>query len=120
MSRNDSEERFVAALKATLDHRLESLDGETTERLEQARRRAMGAGAAQRPPRWVQAAGVAAVAASALLVVSLWFVGEGGGHDAPELLPLMEDLELLGTREDIEFFEDLDFYLWLEDEQQTG
>ena len=33
----------------------------------------------------------------------------------------MEDLELLSTREDLELFEDLDFYLWLTaDDQQTG
>jgi len=118
MRQDANEEHFVAAMKAALDHRLESLDGETTECLKQVRRQVLERGAAQRP-RWVQAAGLAAVAASALLVVSLWFVGEGG-RDAPELLPLMEDLELLSTREDIEFFEDLDFYLWLDHEQQTG
>ncbi|MFQ5488482.1 MAG: DUF3619 family protein [Gammaproteobacteria bacterium] len=118
MRQDANEERFVAAMKAALDHRLESLDGETTERLEQVRRQVLATGTAQRPS-WVQAAGLAAVAASALLVVSLWFVGDGG-RDAPELLPLMEDLELLGAKQDIKFFEDLDFYLWLADEQQSG
>lgn len=118
MNQDANEERFITAVKAALDHRLESLDDETIERLAKVRRRVLQETTIRRP-RWVQAGGLAAVAASALLVVSLWFMGEGS-RGAPELMPFMEDLELLGAKQDIKFFEDLDFYLWLADEQQTG
>jgi len=69
------------------------------------------------PRRWVEWGGLAAVAASALLVVALWWQ-----RDVPSPLPfpeapLVEDLELLSAKEEIEFFEELDFYLWLVEEQ---
>ncbi len=118
MTEKDCPERFVAAARAALERRAEALDAETVARLADLRREAL---AQRRAPRrrWVEVAGVAAVAASALLVVSLWF--SAGNVQPPGLAPLMEDLELLSTREDLELFEDLDFYLWLTaDDQQTG
>ncbi|HFQ91858.1 MAG TPA: DUF3619 family protein [Chromatiales bacterium] len=114
IAKEADKERLVRA-RALLDERLEALDGETAARLRAARRRALGE-LAPRRRAWMAAGGLAAATASLLLVVMLWSGGERpvGSPD------IFEDLELLSSTEDMEFIEDLDFYLWLDDEQQTG
>ena len=118
---NEHEEReYAAALGRVLERSAAALDGETAALLAARRRRALEAARQADGQRWVQWGGLAAVAASALLVLGLWW-GQTASHPTvPGATPLVEDLELLSTREDLEFFEDLDFYLWLENEQQAG
>ena len=53
-------------------------------------------------------------AAVAVLAVFLWW-HEPAGH-----LPPMEDLELLAAPESVEFYAELDFYLWLSDLPDAG
>ena len=124
-------EAMIDTWRRALDQRLEALDGETRRRLARIRRqvleRAEREGAleqkgkkagsptvpASSQRRWAEWGGLAAVAASALLVVAL-----GWQENVPPLEPpLVEDLELLSTKEEIDFFEELDFYLWLVEEQ---
>ncbi len=115
MNREDEERNIQERAGDLLDERLEELDEETLARLHAARRSALDALDTRRHG-WMTVGGWAAAAASLLLVVSLW----DGGERMPESPDVFEDLELLSTKEDMEFIEDLDFYLWLEDEQQTG
>lgn len=115
MNREDEDRQLTARARDMLDQRLEELDEETIGRLRAARRKALR-GLSPRRPRWIVMGGWAAAAASFLLVVALW----NTSNRVLEAPGIFEDLELLSTREDMEFIEDLDFYLWLDDEQQTG
>lgn len=115
MNQDAREKQFVSRLKDRLDQRLEALDGETVAQLHAARQKALQSMPRSRP-RWIAMGGWAAAAASVLLVMTLWNT-DIRSVDEPGFI---EDLELLSTKEDIEFIEDLDFYLWLEDEQQIG
>ncbi len=114
MSQIDQEKAFVSRLKQSLDQRLDKLDDETTTQLYAARQKALRS-LPQSRPRWLAVGGWSAAAVSLLLVMVLWNT-DGQSPDSPGFI---EDLELLSTNEDIEFIEDLDFYLWLDDEQQV-
>jgi hypothetical protein len=37
-----------------------------------------------------------------------------------QAISLIEDMELLGAAEELEFYQDMDFYLWVTDEQDSG
>ena len=39
---------------------------------------------------------------------------------ATQTVHLLDDMELLGASEDLEFYQDLDFYIWVADEQDQG
>ncbi len=115
MNQEGKERQLTDRARRMLEQRLEELDEETIGRLYEARQKALHRPSPRRP-RWIAMGGWAAAAASFLLVVTLW----NSDNRTPEAPGIFEDLELLSTKEDMEFIEDLDFYLWLDDEQQTG
>ena len=96
------------------------LDQETLERLADARRVALKEVADTRhtavPTRWIP---VAAAAGLGAVAVWLWPTTTPG----PELLSADlagEDMEILLAGESLEFLTDLDFYLWLDLEPDSG
>ncbi|WP_127477780.1 hypothetical protein [Sulfurivermis fontis] len=107
----DDERRLIAQVRAALDESVANLDAVTRSRLAQARARA------QRPQRqrrywWLPLGG--AVLAS-LFAAMLW-LGQ------PALLPgtavdSATDFELLTASEDLELYQELDFYHWLAEEE---
>ncbi len=100
--------RLVAAAKDLLDDQLTRLDQPIVDRLRRARREAVEAG--PKPPRRLWAAGLAA-ACVGFLAVSLWIWQPA----ATQPIPDPEDLEILASAEDLDLYEDLDFYSWLAD-----
>jgi hypothetical protein len=111
---NDSHERAIAErARALFRDSLRGIDAETRSRLAAARAAAVDAADARRvwwqqPSRLVPIGGVAA----ALLALALIFkVPE------PPVAPIeteaLNDLEILLEGEDLELFEDLEFYTWL-------
>ena len=104
----DSERRLVAAAKELLDEQVAQLDQPVVDRLRQARREAIEAG--PKPVRMLWAGGLAA-ACVGLLAVSLWIWQPAGPHPIPD----PEDLEILASEEDLDLYEDLEFYSWLAD-----
>ncbi len=109
-----SEERgsLEARIKRVLDQEIEQLDAITRSRLARARARALAPVTAPAPLRqWAPIGGV--VLASALAIVLWW--GEGGETpQRPALAP--GDFELLTATDSLQLFEELDFFLWLEEE----
>lgn len=98
-----------------LDASLEQLDPATQQALTRARRRALlTAGQRRSSPKtpWFLAASVGASAALAALL-TLWVVA------FPPSPPshLIDDLELLGSVEELEFYQTLEFYHWLEQQE---
>lgn len=107
---------FLHKLSNSLDQSVEEMDVSTQARLRAARREAVAASEIQSRPAWLMpVGGLATAAAVAVLTMSLWMVTPDESMDAQ--LPPLEDLALLSDSEGLEFYEDLDFYLWLDDEK---
>lgn len=111
------DERLVKRTREVLDESIANLDVRTLERLRAARHRALET-ADERPglllrlPRWVKVSGLA-TAAAAVLVFSLWFTPPG--HDLIVKNP--EDFEIVLAKDQIDLYEDLDFYGWMADDE---
>ena len=115
----DSTARFLHSLSDSLDQSVDALDVSTQARLRAARRKALATGETQHRPAWLMpVASLAAAATVAALTVSVWLVPVDMAEDS-ELTPL-EDIALLSDSEALEFYENLDFYLWLDEENKAG
>jgi hypothetical protein len=110
---------WIDDARALLDESAQALDGASLSRLNRARQAAL----AQRRQRrrvswWLPVAGVACSAAL-LLAVTVW-----APHRAPGAAPAQHaTASLSGDAEDesIEFYQNLEFYAWLDaQEQETG
>ena len=126
-SRSD-DANLVEHIRRRLDEDVDSLDDATLSRLEQARRLALTAatqgrrpwwqvlGLASRPiGNWLAPAGALAsvVATAVALTLMVAEPGDGVSHE-------VADLELLTAGEELELYENLEFYQWLPDSEQTG
>ncbi len=128
MSKNsrDIDAQLIEGIRHRLDEEVDSLDSATLLRLAQARRLALAAGPR---PRWrrtirlstgpagdwlVPAGALASILATAVALTLM--VAEPGNGSAREL----DDVELLTAGEELELYENLEFYLWLQDREQTG
>jgi negative regulator of sigma E activity len=110
---------FLHSVSESLDHSVETMDASTQARLRAVRREALAASEARSRPAWLMPVGSLAVAATvAVLTVSLWLVPPDTAVDAQ--LPAPEDIALLSDSEALEFYENLDFYLWLDEENKAG
>lgn len=113
----DQEAAFLARVKNTLDESEGRIDDITAARLRTLRREAVAAHhERRRRPVWLlPVTGLATAATVAVLAVTLWSVPPASN----EMLPL-DDIALLSDTEALEFYADLDFYLWLENEQSAS
>ena len=116
----ETEDKFLNAAKRALDEAEKNLDAGTVTRLRAARRAAIEQGL-QRPlrmrPGWLLPVGGFATAAIVFAVAGLlWFSAPN-----PNLLQAnVSDIELLTAHENPEFFADLDFYDWLDNDSDAG
>jgi len=111
--------QFLNKLTDDLDQSVEAIDVATQARLRTARREAVTASETRSQPAWLMPMGsLAAAATVAVLTVSLWQMPTDQATDSQ--LPPLEDIALLSDNEGLEFYEDLDFYLWLDDEKEAG
>jgi hypothetical protein len=111
---SEREQQIAARAQQLFAERVAGLDGATRSRLAQARARAVDAAATRRFNPWLEPArllplgGVAAAALAALLI---WQVPQ---TPAPSVEPVvLNDLDLLLEGENLDLFEDLEFYAWL-------
>ena len=105
------EDRLAERIRQQLDREAGQLDELTVARLRTARLRALEQ--ARRPRhRWLAMLGTAAVAA-VVAAVLYW--------QSPVNLPgAIDDLDIVATGDEMELFEDLDFYDWLDETQTAG
>lgn len=114
-----STKHFLQQLNDSLDRSVDEMDVSTQARLHAARREAVAASEARRYTTWLMPVGsLAAATTVAVLTVSLWLVPPDETVD--EQMPPLEDFALLSDSEGLEFYEDLDFYLWLDTEKEAG
>jgi hypothetical protein len=109
------EEEFLDKVKNSLDQRIDTLDGETLSRLNRARQTALQQ--QHLPPhaanKWLllPASGIAA----ALLISSIFMfrseqITDISGNE-------FDEIEIIASKDSIELYEQLDFYLWLLEEE---
>jgi hypothetical protein len=114
MSTEPKEQAFLAASKAILDESIHELDGQVLARLRQARSRALEA--KPRPFFWLLPAGGFAAASVVILAAALWFFQPA----KPAPMHGVEDLDILTSAENLELYDDLDFYHWLTEHDNAG
>jgi hypothetical protein len=114
MSEDNRDHAFLENVKATLDSSAEHLDTRILRRLKAARTRALEAGK-RRGGLWhwlrFPAAGLATALVGVLIVV-LFF------HRPTVLQPdnNVEYIEILASKDSLDLYVDLDFYIWLAEE----
>jgi hypothetical protein len=116
----ETEDKFLKAAKRALDNAEKNLNADTVARLRAARREAIEQGLRQPSrmrPGWLLPLGGFATAAVVLSVGALlWF--SAPNNDLTQVG--MGDIELLTAHENPEFFADLDFYDWLDNDSDAG
>ena len=126
MTQRQQEEDFLADVKRRLDASADHIDELTRARLGAARRRAVEAGSRSRGWRLgdvrvaARGAQLAWLAGGFLLLLVLVIPQLQTPPAATQTVHLLDDMELLGASEDLEFYQDLDFYIWVADEQDQG
>ena len=118
-----SDAEWLKTIQETLDDGI-PLDDDVRQRLQLARREALRVAAGMQARRsrvthWLVPAGGFAIVA--LAVVMGLVIGVGPAHNPLRLdqssIASSEDLPMLTSPESLELYEELDFYQWLEEEQ---
>jgi hypothetical protein len=111
--RNESaaDKAFVEQAKKHFDESVASLDGATRSKLNMGRQAALAElGSGARP--WVVWAPAAGFAAAAVLAFTLW---AGNSTTNQQAIPGADtDIEILLTEDSLEMLEDLEFYSWID------
>lgn len=112
MNESDRETELARAAKLRFDDSVDALDAATLSRLNRGRQRALAElGGATRHGAWLRWLPATGVAAAALLAVMLMVDPGAAVPDGPVSAP---DFGMLLEDDDLEMFEDLEFYSWLE------
>ncbi len=105
-----------SAARKVFEQSVGELDGATRSKLTQARHRALAE--LEQPPAvfgWLPRAALATLAAAA---VGVWlFSGNGSDGELTETAAVA-DIEILLSDDELEFYEELDFYAWLESQPE--
>jgi len=115
------DQRWIGRAKDLLDHSAEGLDAATLSRLNRARQGALARARPRTATRWFLPAGLAS-ACLLLLAVAVWNVHVRGGAIPPEL-PLAAaggDIDLVSSDDSLELYQNLEFYAWLDAQDQDG
>ncbi|MCI0508002.1 MAG: hypothetical protein L0Z73_18100 [Gammaproteobacteria bacterium] len=117
------EQLLLSAAKATLEDSVEQIDAQTLARLAAIRQSAVDAAMRKHSAtawfsRWILPMGGAATAMAVALVVFTLWVQPPGQDAAP--VAVLEDLNILTGSEEIEFYQELEFYEWLAVNEQAA
>jgi ferric-dicitrate binding protein FerR (iron transport regulator) len=106
---------FVQRVKSVLDEHETQLDAKTLRDLRLARSRALES--LHKPRRIWQPLALAALAATVVVVVVSLQIMQ---PKAPSTAPGIEDMAVLSAGDELDLYENLDFYQWLELEKHNG
>ena len=113
------EDKFLQDAKRALDAVENNLDAHTVARLRAARHQAIEEGLhkpARTRPGWLLPVGGFATAGIALAVAGLLWLSAPNGNP---MQAGMGDIELLTAQENPDFFTELEFYEWLEGDENA-
>ncbi len=119
MSHNEQNDPLDQKLRAVLDRQAEELDGATLSRLRQARAQALQSMQQKRSRFGLNLGWTAGVATTAAMSVTLMLLWPGENNYSQDFVAGLADAELLADEESIEFYEELDFYIWLDQQNST-
>ena len=110
---NNDQDPMLERVKQELQSGNDKLEAQVLSRLNQARQKAL----AQAPqawwkPTWLGASVVPAGTLAAVVLAVAVFFQTGNQVAVPETV---DDLEVLMAEESLELYEDLEFYVWLEE-----
>jgi hypothetical protein len=110
------EQKFIERARDSLDARAEALELHLATRLRGVRREALAQGRSAGHRYWLPA--LAAASLAAVFVGVTWFGGQAPHQENGLLQAGLEsgasDFDMLTRSEDLELYEQLDFYYWLE------
>jgi anti-sigma-K factor RskA len=104
---------LIQKIKQTLDQ--QALDADTTRQLAQARDKALQ----QSPAFWRVSYAVPAMVIASLMAIVVMINQQLPDQPPSFAADSIETFEILSSRDDLEMIENLEFYVWL-DEQPTG
>jgi len=105
---SSDDDKFLQRMKEQLDRELDELDPATARRLQKGRLAALEA--AERPhrnPLWMPGLALASVS---VLAVALWLAIPQ--QSSPDV-SAFDDLELMADSQELEFYQEAEFYYWL-------
>jgi len=119
MSAFNPEKEFTEKVRKTLDTSIEGLEPGIQSRLNRMRNEALEKAAGKkRPFQFLFSKPVAGlVAASILLLITTLYL-KGPSQTTP--VNPIEDIEILSSTDNIDFYENLDFFFWLADEHKNA
>lgn len=131
---NKEDQVFLDKAKSVLDENVDDLDTDTLARLRQARQQALDSTSGKANTKWASSAGGQLVAATSR---ATWILPAGGLAVAAtvavltvnvwttkpiesEITVAFNDIDLLTSSESLEFYEELEFYAWLDEHDANG
>lgn len=110
---------WTERIRQQLDHTARDLDAATLSRLNQARQAALQAARASKPRPWLWPMALA-TACSLALAVAIWPRVMPQPLSLPTAVAQPEDFTMLAGEEQLDLYEELDFYAWLDAQPQSG
>lgn len=106
------QDQWQKNVRQTLDRQV--VDDSTRCALQAARIAALDGAPRRLLPRWVPATAFATLLVAVVAVVSFDLLRDPGFPDAE-----VDDLALISSEDDFELYEDLEFYLWLDEDERV-
>ena len=107
------------SVKAILDQDVNQMDDQIVGQLRQIRRNAMAEKGNPAVFRWnrlrISLAGAAVGFMIVLIALTVY-----KGSNRPMTSSLLEDMDIITAKENLDFYEDLDFYAWLVEEENVS
>lgn len=120
---SSDEQKLRELAKASLERSVDNIDGATLSRLRQARHAAMQQRETPVLATWLRPALASAFTVCALAILLTMLPNRKADDDLlanAEALQQMDDFQLLSNGEDLDMIQDLEFYEWLEQQDQQG
>ena len=117
----DPEQVFLDNAREELDRSCDRLDGHTLSRLNSIRHAAIEHGQNRSGPALLSPFGGLVTACVLVMVVAVFYQTqpEAPVQVSPGTANPIEDLDILTSAEELEFFENLEFYQWLEENEAS-
>ena len=112
---------FLNNIREELDHSCDSLDGHTQSRLNSIRHAALEHSRKQSGNPFLAPFGGLVTACVLVLLVTVYYPQQSSVNtpDVPGAGSPIEDIDILTSNESLEFFENLEFYQWLEENESS-
>lgn len=120
MKNDEKESSLFTDAKTVLQESTRHLDETTLARLRAARVRAVAVSPRTARRHWLWAGVTTAIAAGVVLTFSLWVDGVSQHPAGVPGVTNIDDIDLLSGSEEMRFYQDLEFYRWLDSENGAG